>query len=152
MKNILTLYFLVIGFVLTTQAQKERKKDSEKLTTEQQAELSVKKMTLKLDLTSDQQRKIKPLIAEKIAERKAFKEKRKAMKKSGEKRKKLSTDQRFEKKNKALDNKIAFKNKMKNILNKEQYEKFKKMNAKKMRNSKKKISKKKRKHKKELKK
>ncbi len=149
MKKIVALLVLAVGFTLTTQAQKGKRSHLEKLTVKQQTELAVKKMALKLDLTDSQQRQIRPLLAEKIAQRKSMHEKRKAMKESGEKRKKLSANSHFEKKSKILDNQIAFKAEMKRVLNKQQYDKFEKMSARKMHRAKKKM--KNRKHKKDLK-
>ncbi|WP_272151892.1 hypothetical protein [Tenacibaculum aiptasiae] len=139
MKKLIALFVLAVGFTLTTQAQKGKKGDFEKLTVEQQTELAVKKMTLKLDLTPAQQRKIKPLLAEKIAKRKAMHEKRKAMKESGKERKKLTADERFAKKSAMLDAQIAFKADMKRILNEKQYERFEKMAAKMKHKAKKKM-------------
>ena len=136
MKKVVSILVLVLvfAFTLTTQAQKKERKERKerterrekiKLSTEQQVDLAVKKMTLKLDLTEKQQREIKPLIAAKVKGRKAAMEKRKEFKKAG---KKPTSDELYAVKSKMLDNQIAAKNKMKNILNKEQFEKFEKMN------------------------
>jgi hypothetical protein len=66
MKKIASIVLLVFAFTLTTQAQKGKKKmRAEKLSTEQQTILAVKKMTLALDLTTSQQNQLKPLIAKK---------------------------------------------------------------------------------------
>ncbi len=149
MKKIVALLVLAVGFTITTQAQTGERGEHEKLTAEQQTELAVKKMTLKLDLTPAQQRQIKPLLAEKIAKRKTMHAKRKAMKESGKKREKLSADERYAKKSKMLDAQIAFKADMKRILNEKQFERFEKMTAKRKHGAKKKL--KKRKHRKEMK-
>ena len=126
MKKIITIILLVFAFTLTAQAQKgKRKMRAEKLSTEQQTILAVKKMTLSLDLTASQQNELKPLVAKKISDRKAHYKKMKATQKE---RKKLSANERFAKVNERLDNQIAMKRKMKNILNKEQFEKFEKTN------------------------
>jgi lipopolysaccharide export LptBFGC system permease protein LptF len=126
MKKIITIILLVFAFTLTAQAQKgKRKMRAEKLSTEQQTILAVKKMTLSLDLTASQQNELKPLVAKKISDRKAHYKKMKATQKV---RKKLSADERFAKVNERLDNQIAMKRKMKKILNKEQFEKFEKTN------------------------
>ena len=124
MKKIVSILVLVFAFTLTTQAQKKRKQQRPQLTTEQQVDLAIKQMTLNLDLTAAQQRQIRPLIAAKIADRKAAKEKRKALKDA---KKKPTSDELYAMKSKALDKKIEMKKKMKNILNKEQFEKFEKM-------------------------
>ena len=124
MKKLVTILTLVFAFTLTTQAQKKRGDKQSKLTAEQHATLAVKKMTLALDLTEKQQKQIKPIIMAKMADRKAAMEKRKAARKN---KKKPTADEMFAMKNKQLDNEILMKSKMKNILNKEQFEKFEKM-------------------------
>ncbi|MCI2229136.1 hypothetical protein MC378_08155 [Polaribacter sp. MSW13] len=77
MKKLASILVLVFAFTITTQAQKKRKQKRPQFTTEQQVDLAVKKMTLDLDLTDAQQRKIRPLINAQIADRKAAMEKRK---------------------------------------------------------------------------
>ena len=124
MKKLVSILTLVFAFTLTTQAQKKRGDKQSKLTAEQHATLAVKKMTLALDLTEKQQKQIKPIIMAKMADRKAAMEKRKAARKN---KKKPTADEMFAMKNKQLDNEILMKSKMKNILNKEQFEKFEKM-------------------------
>ena len=124
MKKIVSILVLVFAFTLTTQAQKKRKHKKANFSTEQKVDLAVKQMTLRLDLTASQQRQIKPLIAAKIADRKAAMEKRKAMK---EAKKKPTVDELYAIKSNLLDKQIAMKSKIKNILNKEQFEKFEKM-------------------------
>ena len=149
MKKLLTVLVLAVGFTVTTQAQKGDKGKREQLTVEQQTELEVKKMTLKLDLTEAQQNQIKPLIAKKVAERKEMWTKRKAMKESDSK---PSSEERYAMKTKMLDKQIAYKTEMKRILNEQQYERFEKMAARKMNRHKKKGDRKmheKRKHQKE---
>ena len=135
MKKLLTVLVLAVGFTVTTQAQKGDKGKPEQLTVEQQTELEVKKMTLKLDLTKAQQNQIKPLIAKKVAERKEMWAKRKAMKESDSK---PTSEERYAMKNKMLDKQIAYKTEMKRILNEQQYERFEKMTARKMNRHKKK--------------
>ena len=125
MKKIASILILVFAFTFVAQAQKrEKKMKGSKLSVEQQTTLAVKKLTLALELTDVQQRQIKPLIANKIADRKAHFEKMKTAKKEG---KKLSADERYAKANERLDKEIAMQNEMKRILNDEQYAKFKKM-------------------------
>ncbi|MEX6627203.1 hypothetical protein [Tenacibaculum salmonis] len=132
MKKIITVLVLALGFTLTTQAQKGKHHKLEQFTIEQQTTLAVKRMTLKLDLTTTQQRQIKPLLADKIAKRKVMHQKRKAMKDANKKHLKLSANKRFNKEIQMLDAKIAFKAEMKRILNKEQYERFEKMSDRRM--------------------
>lgn len=118
MKKVAIILVLSIGFLTSAFGQE---KTSEKMTAEQKTELHLKKMTLKLDLSSEQAKQIKPLLLEQVRERKAMKEKRKSLKNSN---KKLTADERFAIKSALLDKKIAFKKEMKRILNEKQYEKF----------------------------
>nr|WP_321246929.1 hypothetical protein [uncultured Psychroserpens sp.] len=124
MKKLASILILVFAITFTTHAQKRKGKKGPKMTTEQQVTLKVKKMTLALDLTTQQQREISPLIAKQIEAKKAANEERREMKKAD---KKPSSDEIFAMKNKRLDAQIMMKNKMKKILNKEQFKKFAKM-------------------------
>jgi hypothetical protein len=127
MKKIASILILVFAFTLTTQAQKKGKRNNDKgpkLTVEQFSDLAVKKMTLALDLSDKQQGQIKPLISAQVAAKKAAMESRKENRDAN---KKPSADEIYAMKSKQLDNQIAFKNKMKDILNKDQFEKFEKM-------------------------
>tara|TARA_R110002072_G_C7876146_1_gene527623 strand:- start:10 stop:456 length:447 start_codon:yes stop_codon:yes gene_type:complete len=126
MKKLASILVLVFAFTITTQAQKKGKKDrnNPKFTIEQRTELAVKKMTLALDLTEKQQSQITPFIKAQATARKAAME---SMKKNKEADKKPSADEIYAMKSKQLDNQIAFKSEMKNILTKEQFEKFEKI-------------------------
>lgn len=115
MKKLFLAVLLSASALSFAQDKQDRK---EKLTIEQQTELLVKKMTLELDLSSKQQQEIKTLLLE---EEKKRESNQTQMKPSGEK---PSADQRFERKNKMLDRKIEFKNKMKKILTSDQMEKW----------------------------
>ena len=113
MKKIISILVLVIAFTFTAQAQKKGGKPK--------AEKMLKKLTADLNLTQDQQNKIKPLLVAQIADRKLMSENRKAMKASGEKpskkeRKKMRAER--EAKETAMNSEMA------NILNKEQFAKF----------------------------
>lgn len=134
MKRFTSILVLVFAFTLTTQAQKKRKDKRPELSTEQRTTLAIKKMTLALDLSEKQQNAIKPLINAQGAGKKAAMEKRKEMRKN---KTKPTADEMFAMKNKQLDNQIAFKTKMKDILNKDQFEKFKKMAKRRMQKGKK---------------
>tara|TARA_R110002126_G_scaffold181187_2_gene329964 strand:+ start:59473 stop:59928 length:456 start_codon:yes stop_codon:yes gene_type:complete len=124
MKKIVSILVLVFAFTLTTQAQKKRKDQKPKLSVEQQADLAVKKMTLALDLSKKQQNQIAPLIKAQASERKAAMEKRKKARINEEK---PTADEMYAMQSKRLDNQIVFKNKMKEILDATQFEKFEKM-------------------------
>lgn len=126
MKKLASILVLVFAFSVTVQAQKKGKQNEKgpKLTVEQYADLAVKKMTLGLDLSDKQQSQIKPLMNAQAAARKAAMESRK---KNRTANKKPSADEIYAMRSAQLDNQIAFKNQMKNILNKEQFEKFEQM-------------------------
>jgi hypothetical protein len=117
-KIILTL---IVFSSLNSNAQEKRNEFKEKLTTEQQNQLQLKKMTLELDLTASQQKEIEPILAEQNSKKEA---KRAEMRSNRENHKELSANERYEIKNKMLDEQIEFKSKMKKILNKDQYEKW----------------------------
>jgi protein CpxP len=140
MKNI--IYALAILFTLNIAAQegtdntdrKERKemrkekgkKFMEDLTPEQIAQLHTKKLTLALDLSDSQKQRI---LALNTANAKVKKQKMKARKAKMEKKEKPTSEEKYAMMNEQLDSKIAYKQSMKQILSKEQYEKWEKMHA-----------------------
>lgn len=124
MKKLASIILLVFAFSLTTQAQKKGNRENAKMTTEQHINLAVKKMTLALDLSEKQQNQITPLIKAQAEERKAAMEKRMELR---EEKKRPTADEMYAMQSKRLDNQIAFKNRMKNILDKNQFEKFEKI-------------------------
>lgn len=121
MKNIASILLLVLIFNFTAQAQKKRGY-KQQLTINQQTSLKVKQMTLSLDLSDKQQQQVTPILRAAIAFRQAAMEKRKK-----EKKKRLTSDEVYVIKSQLLDNQIALKRGMKNILNATQFEAFKKM-------------------------
>ena len=113
---------LAIALVMTTLTfAQDRKQGREKLTPEQQTELQVKKMTLDLDLDAKQQKEIKTILLEQAKKREAKMAEMKAKREKGEK---PSADEKFEMKNKMLDNQIENKAQMKKILKPEQFAKW----------------------------
>lgn len=113
---------LAIALVATTLTfAQDRKQGRQKLTPEQQTELQVKKMTLDLDLDAKQQKEIKVILLEQAKKREA---KMAEMKVKREKGEKPSADEKFEMKNKMLDNQIENKAQMKKILKPEQFKKW----------------------------
>lgn len=144
MVRIVSLLALFIYFSLTTNAQnKQLFKNKKRLTTEQLTTLKVKKMTLELELSEVQQKKLTPVITKLISERKIETNR---MRKSINKVKNIDVSNRYEMANKFLDRKIMFQKKMRSILTEEQYKKFKSLEKKrnqmikKRRHHKKKIS------------
>lgn len=93
------------------------------LTPEEMATLQTKKMALHLDLTEAQQKQIQALNLEKAKYRKARMEERQKRMESSE-MKRPSKEERLKMMNERLDRQIAMKQKMKSILNAEQYEKW----------------------------
>ncbi len=92
----------------------------DQLTPEQMATLQTKKMTLALDLSSAQQKQIQQFHLENA---KLRKEKMEAVK---GKRKDLSAEERYAHQSDRLDHMIAQKEKMKKILNEDQFSKWEK--------------------------
>lgn len=101
-------------------------------TPEEMAQLQTKKMTLDLDLTEAQQKKIEKINLENAKERKEKMEARQAKKKDGT-GEKPSKEERLAMMNERLDKQMEIKQKMKQILNAEQFEKWEKNHAQKKR-------------------
>src|SRR5690606_21528812 len=93
---------------------------------EQMATLQTKRMTLALDLTDAQQKQIQSLNLENATKRAEKMKAMKAKKETGELKKSTSED-RYNMQLAMLDHQIAQKNKMRKILDKEQYVKWDKM-------------------------
>jgi Spy/CpxP family protein refolding chaperone len=128
MVRIVSLLALFIYFSLTTNAQnKQLFKNKKRLTTEQLTTLKVKKMTLELELSEVQQKKLTPVITKLISERKIEADR---MSKSINEVKNIDVSNRYEMANKFLDRKIMFQKKMRSILTEEQYKKFKSLEKK----------------------
>jgi hypothetical protein len=132
MKRIILLSALVISSITFAQENFKQKKSHHKkaeiqmmkdLSAEQIATLKTKKMTLALDLTESQQNKIQALNIENVRLRKEQIKKREELR--GTKKSKLTSAQKYEKMNAALDKKIEMKSKVKAILNEEQFKKWK---------------------------
>ena len=122
-KLIFTLALITsLSFAGIAQEKESGKREAtEKLSVEQRNALQLKKMTLNLDLTASQQKEIAPIIAEQTTKMEA---KRSEMKARKESKKTLTANEKFEMKNKSLDNQIEMKAKMKKILNTEQMQKW----------------------------
>lgn len=132
MKKLIGILTLVLVFSLTANAQKQGQKRGMKAdyTPEQIATLKAKKMALHLDLSDSQQKQVYDLMKDNAIERKANMEEMKKMRESGEK---PGSNQRFALETKRIDKQIAHKKAMKNILDKDQFEKWEKFQAMKMR-------------------
>jgi len=136
MKKILVTLILLVGF--TTMAQHRDHHKGKKMammkmmdmTPEQMATLQTKKMVLTLELSKKQQEQVQTLNLENAKLRKAKIEEWKAKKENGE-MKKPTSEEHYAIQNARLDHQIAQQEKMKNILNDEQYAKWKNMRHKK---------------------
>jgi hypothetical protein len=129
MKKLIVLVVLMAG--ISAMAQKPERERGNRgamgdMTPEQIATLQTKKMTLALDLTDAQQEQIQRLNLENATARAAKMEEMKAKKESGE-AKKLTSEERYAMQTARLDHQIVQKEKMKEILNTEQYGKWEKM-------------------------
>ena len=125
MKKIASILILIFAFSLTAEAQRKRRKEKgPQLSIEQRSTLMAKQMTLSLDLSDKQQKQIKSLFKTQAAEKMSA---MKIKKENRANKKKPTADEIYAMKNKVLDNRIAFKKGMKNILTAEQFEKFQKM-------------------------
>lgn len=121
MKKIASIVLVALITVSTFAQEQQRRQKHHEFTAEQIAEIQTKRMTLHLDLTSDQQEQILEINKQHAVERKQKMEERKALKES---KKELTSDEIFTKKSARLDNMIAHKAEMKKILNEEQFEKW----------------------------
>ncbi|MFH4969475.1 hypothetical protein V8G61_14810 [Gaetbulibacter sp. M240] len=133
MKKLILLAVLAITVQVFGQdapkAERQREGRAQKmmqLSTEEIATLQTKKMTLLLDLNATQQDQIQNVNLENAKQRKAMMADRKAKRERGEK---PTTEERYAMENIRLDHQIAMKEKMKSILNAEQYEKWEKARA-----------------------
>jgi len=132
MKKLLLIAIALITVNATAQEQKregQRKGRMEKaqyfkdFSPEEMATLQTKKLALDLDLTETQQQKIQAIHLEQAKARKTEMEARKKTRTEG--KKEIATkDDRFKRANSQLDKKLAMKAKMKDILSKEQFEKW----------------------------
>lgn len=114
MKKIASIILLVFAFTFTVQAQKKVGKDK--------VEKLIRKMTTELNLSSNQQEKLKPLLVEQAADRKLMKQKRDEFKKTGEK---ITKEDKKKMKVERVAKEKLMTSKVENILDKNQFEKYK---------------------------
>jgi hypothetical protein len=140
MKKLVGLVTIAILFTLTVNAQQNRENARKRtqMNSEQSATLKTKKMAVYLDLDKNQQVAVYELMKkntdDRLLKREEFREKRQ----NGAA---LSNDERFQIQNDRLDNQLEQKAAMKNILSKQQFEKWEKVKMAKNRNTKKKMGK-----------
>ena len=132
MKKLLIVALALFALQVTAQEKNDDKKESRKERMEKRqdidpvemAKLKTKKMTLALDLTEEQQIKVEKINKKNAESRKAQMASRKALKDAD---KKPTAEEKLKRENEKLDQQIATKKEMKNILTEEQYEKYSKM-------------------------
>lgn len=129
MKKLIVFAVLLAGVTAMAQTPEQSRRDRSSMkhmTPEQMATLQTKQMTLALDLSDSQQKEIQDLNLENALNRSEKMKEMRAKKESGE-LKKLTSEERYNMKIAMLDHQIAQKEKLRNILNKEQYIKWDKM-------------------------
>ena len=125
MKKLVIIALLSLSMTGFAQEKKKQMNDEQpEFTAQQQNVLHLKKLTLELDLTAQQQKEISEIIANQQEKREATKAE---MKKNRAEKKKLTNEEKFVLKNRVLDEKIALKNQMKKVLTANQLEKWEKM-------------------------
>jgi hypothetical protein len=129
MKKLVLLIVLMAGITAIGQkSERERghRGDMKDISPEQMATLQTKQMTLALDLNDAQQKQIQSLNLENAMNRAEKMKEMKAKRESGE-TKTPTSEERYAIKTAMLDHQIAQKEKVKKILNNEQYEKWEKV-------------------------
>ena len=126
MKKLLVIALALITIQVSAQEKREGKGRKADLTPQEMAQLQTKKMTLDLNLTEAQQREVSVINLENAKARKIKMEARKSRKDA----EKPSKEEMLKMKNDRLDIQIANKQKMKSILNAEQYAKWEKKQGK----------------------
>lgn len=123
MKKLATTLVIILAVTLNgySQDNDQKRPERERMTAEQRNQLRLKRMTLELDLSANQQKEMATVISEESVKREA---KMAEMRKAKEAKKELTTDEKFALKNQMLDDQIARKAKMKKILNDQQFEKW----------------------------
>ena len=132
MKKIVVILIALVTLQVTAQDRKrefhrqnqgDRLEAVKDLTPEEMATLRTKKMTLRLDLTEAQQKQVQAINLEEAKFKKAQMEERRKRMESGN-MERPSKEERLKMMNDRLDRQIAMKQKMKNILDADQYKKW----------------------------
>ena len=100
------------------------------LAPEERATLKTKKMTLALDLTAKQQRGVQALNEEEARWKQEMMETRKESRESSETR--SSAEERYKRQNQVLDQQIAYQQQLRELLDEDQYLRWKKLKARSM--------------------
>lgn len=129
MKKVILLGLLMIGFMGLAQnvrGENKHRDNLQDLSPEQMATLQTKRMTLALDLNEAQQKQLQKVNLDQAISREEKMKEMKTKKEGGEMTKPTS-DERYTMHTEKLDKQIAHKAQMKQLLSKEQYEKWEKM-------------------------
>lgn len=132
MKKVLFIPLMFLAFIASAQENNERKhahKDYHEMSNEQKALLKVKRMTLALDLSKKQQDEMESLQLSRINQREQLREERQDEGKERS-RESISPDELFAYENQRLDQMIAYKKEVKDILSADQYSKWEEMHQK----------------------
>lgn len=125
MKKIIVLAILSLNISGIAQERKVLKNNEKsEFTSEQKNELQVKKLTLELDLTAQQQKDIAEIVGKQQMNREKMRSEIKDKRSSN---KKLTADEKFVLKKSMLDEKINYKNQIKKVLTPTQLEKWENM-------------------------
>ena len=122
MKNLIVVALLsltISGFAQERRMNSRAERPA--LTVEQRSELQVKKLTLELDLTAEQQKEITKIVANQQNKREVVREE---LVKQRAENKKIRAEKRFAVQSKMLDERIAYRNELKKVLTPEQLEKW----------------------------
>ncbi|NLP58014.1 hypothetical protein [Lutibacter sp. B1] len=111
---------VLFSSVIYSQGRNQRFRNSDNYTPEQIAELQTKRLVLQLDLTDKQQKEIYNLKIKQAEERDKFVKEYREKRQNGT----LTSDERFAYSNTRLERQLEVKKAMKNILTKEQFEKW----------------------------
>jgi hypothetical protein len=131
MRKVIVLMALCAGFIGMAQSHGDHQRKGgamSDMTPEQIATLRTKKMALALDLSEAQQAKVQKLNLENATLHKEKMAGYKAKKEKGEFQKPTS-DERFAMQNQMLDRALAEQEQMKQILDKDQFEKWQRMKS-----------------------
>lgn len=125
MKKLIVVAILAMSISGIAQEKKNQvRPERVEYTPQQRTELQVKKLTLELDLSAKQQKEISEIVANQQLKRESMKAE---LGKNRAENKKLTADEKFVLKSKALDERIAMKSQMKKILTPEQLAKWENM-------------------------
>ena len=124
MKKLIVVAILAMSLSGIAQEKKnDARSERTEFTPQQRTELQVKKLTLELDLSAKQQKEISEIVAKQQVKRES---RRMDLINRKAENKKLTADEKFVLKSKALDERIALKSEMKKILTPEQLVKWEK--------------------------